>query len=181
MQPKIPGFENAPYSSPTRQLVLQHRFYNGQLIKETSWNVGSETIFPRSFFTLDANNDFLIATCGARYIDTFANAISNYNINISVWRTINNFVTPEVTVVNTLNEIRVLNNPSNSNVILMLPGTGFRGELAIYNAMGQLVRRQLINTASSIINIDVSSFSAGIYIISLPVGNKMQSVKILKH
>ena len=181
VQPKIPGFENAPYSSPTRQLVLQHRFYNGQLIKETSWNVGSETIFPRSFFTLDANNDFLIATCGARYIDTFANAISNYNINISVWRTINNFVTPEVTVVNTLNEIRVLNNPSNSNVILMLPGTGFRGELAIYNAMGQLVRRQLINTASSIINIDVSSFSAGIYIISLPVGNKMQSVKILKH
>jgi hypothetical protein len=181
VQPKIPGFENAPYSSPTRQLVLQHRFYSGQLIKETSWNVGSETIFPRSFFTLDANNDFLIATCGARFIDTFANGISNYNINVSVWRTINNFVTPEVTVVNTLNEIRVLNNPGNSNVILMLPGIGFRGDLAIYNAMGQLVRRQLINTASSIINIDVSSFSAGIYFISLPVGNKMQSIKILKY
>ena len=181
VQPKIQGFENAPYSSPTRQLVLQHRFYNGQIIKETTWNVGYETIFTRSSFTLDVNNNFLIATCGARYIDTFSNGISNYNINISVWRTINDFDTPEVTVVNALNEISVLNNPSNSNVILMLPGTGFRGELAIYNAIGQLVRRQLINTASSIVNIDVSSFSAGIYFISLPVGNKMQSVKILKY
>ncbi len=179
-QPKQIGFENAPYSSPTRQLVLEHRFYTGKLIDSKAWNVGAETIFTRSYFTTNAQNDFIIATCGAQYIDTFANGIANYNMNISAWKSINQFSTPVVSAISSLSTVNVLNNPASDRLILSLSGTGITGQANVYNSVGQLVLQQQINGSLFIITIGVSSLGSGVYFISVPVASGRQTIKFVK-
>lgn len=179
-QPKMAGFEISPYNSPTQQLVLEHRFYNGQMIDTKTWNVGSETVFNRSYFATTTQNDFIIATSGAQYIDTFANGVSNYNTNTSVWKYINQFTTPVVPVIPSLSDIKVLNNPAGDKLILSLPGTGVGGQVNIYNSMGQLIQQQQINAGLTIITIDVANLSRGVYFVSVPVANGRQTIKFLK-
>lgn len=179
-QSKLAGFEASNYSSPAQQLVLEHRFYNGELINTKTWNVGSETIFNRTYFCTTPQNDFIIGTCGAQYIDTFANGISNYNTNTSVWKYINQFTTPVIPVISALSDVKVLNNPATDRLILSLPGTGAGGQINVFNSMGQLVQQQQINAGLSIITIDVASLSKGVYFISVPVGNGRETVKFVK-
>jgi len=179
-QPKAEGFETSPYSSPTRQLVLEHRFYTGKVIDSKEWNVGSQTIFTRSYFTINKQNDFLIATCGAQYIDTFANGIANYNLNISAWKYIHKFSTPVLPAISSISDVRVLNNPAGNKLILSLPGVGINGQINLYNAIGQLINHQQINAGVSIITIEVSQLSRGVYFVSVPVGNGRQTIRFLK-
>jgi hypothetical protein len=178
---RLPGFEASPYSSEANQMVLQHRYYNGDIIAEKKWNVSSSTEFRRTYMTLDNQRNFLMTTCGSQYFDTIPSSISNNNINIQVWKSINEFRTPAISSIDSRSQIRVLNNPSNNNILISLPGIGINGEVNIFNSIGQRVKRFSINSQLSIINIDISTLAKGVYFIDLPVAGKRETVKFLKN
>ena len=178
---RLPGFEASPYSSAANQIVLQHRYYNGDLIAEKKWNVSSSTEFGRTYMTLDAERNFIMTTCGSQYFDTIPSSISNNNINIQTWKSINDFRTPLISSIDSRTQIKVLNNPSNNNIVISLPGVGVNGEVNIFNSLGQRVKRFNINNQLSIINIDISTLAKGVYFIDLPIGSKRETVKFLKN
>ena len=79
-------------------------------------------------------------------------------------------------------ETQCFPNPSPSGVFkLRLANTFNRAEIAVYNFSGQLVQKKLYRGSREIINIDLSRFSSGIYIVNVITdGTHSESMKLIR-
>ena len=87
-----------------------------------------------------------------------------------------------ITEVDLLNEIQVFPNPAND--ILNIDLTSFNKEvkISIYNSIGSLVKSIDSKTQSNLVEIDLSSFTSGVYYVNIlsDKGNVTKRVSVIK-
>jgi pimeloyl-ACP methyl ester carboxylesterase len=116
-------------------------------------------------------------TSGNYYLEIYAVAPTStatiYPYNFSLSYSLSN---PDFSLDNLLN---IFPNPTSSKVFFDNANSNFK-EVAIYNYLGQEVSKTAFTSISTNQEVDMSSFSAGVYILKFSNTETSQSVKVVK-
>jgi hypothetical protein len=78
------------------------------------------------------------------------------------------------------NKLKIYPNPAEESVTLDF-GESFRGEVTVFNAIGQLITTRVIDNVA-ISHLDLSNFAQGVYFVKIESNNEIiQLVKLVKN
>jgi pimeloyl-ACP methyl ester carboxylesterase len=150
--------------------TLSYPIY-ARILNSSNVQVGQLLTVNSGFNTLTQN-----LSVGLYYIEIYATPTSTsylYPYTFSLSNTLSN---PDFTSVNSL---KLFPNPTSSKVFFDNANSNLK-EVAIYNYLGQEVSKTGFTSISNNQEVDMSSLSAGVYILKFSNNETSQSVKVVK-
>jgi len=81
-------------------------------------------------------------------------------------------------IVNPNSAINLFPNPAGDQLNISMDGVNRKTQIKVYNLMGKLVMQQ--ESANSLIQLNISKLSAGIYLVNVNDGKETRSAKFIK-